>query len=60
MLNEVNLMKLMNGKHNTIKLFEVFENRNSIFIVSEYFEGKDFMKIMKKRRGLPFTEQEII
>lgn len=42
-LTEVLILKELNGNENIIKLLEVFENRKSIFIVTEYIEGNDLM-----------------
>jgi len=37
---------------NIIRLLEVFENKQHIFLVMEYAEGGDLLQIIKKARKL--------
>lgn len=58
-LQEVQILKKLSNHKHVLRLLEVFENRKLIFIVTEYFQGSDLMKIMKERNGEPFPEEAV-
>lgn len=52
---EVEILKRVNDNKYIIKLFEVFEDKNNVFLVFEYLENGDLVKYFKKN---PLFEEE--
>ena len=53
--NEITILKLINHK-NIIKLYEVFESKDFIFIVTELCEGKEMFDYICSKKTLPELE----
>ena len=53
--NEITILKLLNHK-NIIKLYEVFESKDFIYIVTELCEGKDMFDYICNKKTLPELE----
>lgn len=54
---EVAILKLVNQDHSIIKLFEVFEDESSVYLVFEYLPNGDLVQFFKKRPL--FDEEEL-
>ena len=52
---EVEILKRVSGSKHVIKLFEVFEDHESVYLVFEYLENGDLIKYFKKN---PLLEEE--
>ncbi|KAF2753471.1 Pkinase-domain-containing protein [Pseudovirgaria hyperparasitica] len=52
---EIVIMKLLDHK-NIVRLFDVWENRNEIYLVMEYVEGGELFNYISDRRGLDEDE----
>lgn len=51
-MNEINIMKELLNNHNIIKLLEVFETDNSIYMIMDHLEGGSLLDYLRKEGKL--------
>lgn len=56
---EIAVMKLLEHE-NIVRLFDVWENSNELYLIMEYVEGGELFHYVEQRRGLPEDETIII
>ena len=56
---EVSILKKVNNHHSVIKLYEVFEDTNFVYMVFEYLENGDLVQYFKKNPLLDEAELKI-
>ncbi|KAK6432938.1 serine/threonine-protein kinase gin4, partial [Oleoguttula sp. CCFEE 5521] len=56
---EIAVMKLLEHE-NIVRLFDVWENRNELYLIMEYVDGGELFHYVEQRRGLPEDEAIII
>lgn len=56
---EIAVMKLLEHK-NIVRLFDVWENSNELYLIMEYVEGGELFHYVEQRKGLPEDETIMI
>jgi serine/threonine protein kinase len=54
LMNEIKVMKMINNKY-VMKLHEIHESRNSIYLVLELLEGGELFSLISKKNDLPIN-----
>jgi len=49
--NELGILRILNGKHHTLKLIGVYESPSTIFILTEYMSGGDMYQYLTEIYG---------
>lgn len=57
---EVEILKRINNNSHIIKLFEVFEDNNNVYLVFEYLENGDLVKYFKANPLFDEPEQKVL
>ncbi|EGR31100.1 protein kinase domain protein, partial [Ichthyophthirius multifiliis] len=57
--NEIKVMRNLTDHDNIIKLIEMYEGQNNLYLVMEIVEGTSLYDEIKKHSQTPFTDQEI-
>jgi serine/threonine protein kinase len=47
-------IKSKNVTANLLKLYDVFKTKNNLYIITEFCEGKDMAKILRKKKKLRY------
>ena len=55
-INEVKVMRILNGTHNMIKLYQIFEDEEKIYLVMEFFDGIRLLNYITQNKHLTETE----
>ena len=45
---------------NLLKLYDVFKTKNNLYIITEFCEGKDVAKLLRKKKKLSEAEAQSI
>lgn len=45
---------------NLLKLYDVFKTKNNLYIITEFCEGKDVAKLLRKKKKLTEAEAQSI
>lgn len=58
MNEEINILEIIKGRTtgNLLKLYDVFKTKNNLYIITEFCEGKDIAKLLRKKKR--FSEAE--
>ena len=54
MNDEINILEAIKARNpmNLLKLFDVFKTKNNLYIITEFCEGKDVAKLLRKKKIL--------
>ena len=54
MNEEINILETIKTRSpvNLLKLFDVFKTKNNLYIITEFCEGKDMAKLLRKKKKL--------
>jgi serine/threonine protein kinase len=49
---EINILETIKTRnpHNLLRLFDVFKTKNNLYIITEFCEGKDVAKLLRKKK----------
>jgi len=52
MNDEINILETIKARNpfNLLKLFDVFKTKNNLYIITEFCEGKDVAKLLRKKK----------
>ena len=52
MNDEINILETIKSRNpqNLLKLFDVFKTKNNLYIITEFCEGKDVAKLLRKKK----------
>lgn len=58
MNDEINILEMIKSRSpaNLLKLYDVFKTKNNLYIITEFCEGKDIAKVLRKKKR--FSEME--
>ena len=62
MNDEINILEAIKGRNpvNLLKLYDVFKTKNNLYIITEFCEGKDVAKLLRKKKKFSETEAQSI
>jgi serine/threonine protein kinase len=62
MNEEINILEIIKTRSpvNLLKLFDVFKTKNNLYIITEFCEGKDVAKLLRKKKRLSEVEAQSI
>ena len=51
---EINILETIKNRNpqNLLRLFDVFKTKNNLYIITEFCEGKDVAKLLRKKKVL--------
>ncbi len=54
MNEEINILEKIKTRNpvNLLKLYDVFKTKNNLYIITEFCEGKDVAKLLRKKKKL--------
>ena len=55
-INEVKVMRILNGSQNMIKLYQIFEDEEKIYLVMEFFDGMRLLNYITQNKRINETE----
>lgn len=62
MNDEINILEMIKSRSpaNLLKLYDVFKTKNNLYIITEFCEGKDIAKVLRKKKRFSETESQSI
>lgn len=54
MNDEINILETIKSRNpaNLLRLYDVFKTKNNLYIITEFCEGKDVAKLLRKKKRL--------
>lgn len=62
MNDEIKILETIKTRNpvNLLRLFDVFKTKNNLYIITEFCEGKDMAKILRKKKIMSEVEAQSI
>ena len=53
---EISILEAVKSRNpkNLLTLFDVFKTKNNLYIITEFCEGKDVAKLLRKKKKIPY------